>query len=93
MITVDEKTAIVGVAELRDQTAEVLKQLKKYKIILTRRNKPVGVLIDYDEYEKISRIEDEFEDLVLGLMAKERSKRKGRKTISLEEAEKKAGLR
>ncbi len=93
MITVDEKTAIVGVAELRDQTAEVLKQLKKYKVILTRRNKPVGVLIDYDEYEKISRIEDEFEDLVLGLMAKERSKRKGRKTISLEEAEKKAGLR
>lgn len=93
MITVDEKTAIVGVAELRDHTAEVLKQLKKYKVILTRRNKPVGVLIDYDEYEKISRIEDEFEDLVLGLMAKERSKRKGRKTISLEEAEKKVGLR
>ncbi len=93
MITVDEKTTIVGVAELRDQTAEVLKQLKKYKVILTRRNKPVGVIIDYDEYEKISRIEDEFEDLVLGLMAKERSKRKGRKTISLEEAEKKAGLR
>jgi len=93
VITVDEKTTIVGVAELRDQTAEVLKQLKKYKVILTRRNKPVGVIIDYDEYEKISRIEDEFEDLVLGLMAKERSKRKGRKTISLEEAEKKAGLR
>jgi prevent-host-death family protein len=93
VITVDEKTTIVGVAELRDHTAEVLKQLKKYKVILTRRNKPVGVLIDYDEYEKISRIEDEFEDLVLGLMAKERSTRKGRKTISLEEAEKKAGLR
>ncbi len=93
MITVDEKTTIVGVAELRDHTAEVLKQLKKYKVILTRRNKPVGVLIDYDEYEKISRIEDEFEDLVLDLMAKERSTRKGRKTISLEEAEKKAGLR
>ena len=93
MITVDEKTTIVGVAELRDQVGEVLKQLKKHKVILTRRNKPVGVLLDYDEYEKISRIEEEFEDLVLGLMAKERAQRKGRKTVSLEEAEKKVGLK
>ena len=93
MITVDEKTIIVGVAELRDHVVEVLKQLKNHKVILTSRNKPVGVLIDYDEYEKISRIEEEFEDLVLSLVARERSKRKGRKTITLEEAEKKVGLR
>jgi prevent-host-death family protein len=93
MITVDEKTTIVGVAELRDQVANVLKQLKKHKVILTRRNKPVGVILDYDEYEKISRIEEDFEDLVLGLMAKERAQRKGRKTVSLEEAEKKVGLK
>lgn len=93
MITVDEKTTIVGVAELRDRIVEVLKQLKKHKVILTRRNKPVGVLLDYDEYEKISRIEEEFEDLVLGLMAKERSRRKGRKTVTIEEAGKRVGLR
>ena len=93
MITIDEKTTIVGVAELRDQVANVLKQLKKHKVILTRRNKPVGVILDYDEYEKISRIEEDFEDLVLGLMAKERAQRKGRKTVSLEEAEKKVGLK
>jgi len=93
MITIDEKTTIVGVAELRDQVANVLKQLKKHKVILTRRNKPVGVILDYDEYEKISRIEEDFEDLVFGLMAKERAQRKGRKTVSLEEAEKKVGLK
>jgi prevent-host-death family protein len=93
LITVDEKTTIVGVAELRDQVVEVLKRLKKHKVILTRRNKPVGVLLDYDEYEKISRIEEEYEDLVLGLMANERSRRKGRKTITLEDAEEKVGLR
>ncbi len=92
MITVDEKTTIVGVAELRDQVAEVLEQLKKHKVILTRRNKPVGVLLDYNEYERIRRIEEEFEDLVLGLMARERSTRKGRKTITLEGAEEKVGL-
>ena len=93
MITVDEKTTIVGVAELRDQVSEVLNQLKKHKVILTRRNKPVGVLLDYDEYEKISRIEEDFEDLVLSVMARERSQRKRRKTITLENAEKKVGLR
>ncbi len=93
MLTVDEKTTIVGVAELRDQIVKVLKQLKKHKVILTRRNKPVGVLLDYDEYEKIIRREEEFEDLVLGLMAKERSQRKKRRTIPLEDAEKKVGLR
>lgn len=93
MITVDEKTTIVGVAELRDEIVKVLKQLKKHKVILTRRNKPVGVLLDYNEYEKISRIEEEFEDLVLGLIARERSQRKGRRTITLEDAEKKVGLR
>jgi prevent-host-death family protein len=93
LITVDEKTTIVGVAELRDEIVKVIKELKKHKVILTRRNKPVGVLIDYDEYEKISRIEEEFEDLVLGLIARERSQRKGRRTITLEDAEKKVGLR
>ncbi len=93
MITVDEKTTIVGVAELRDEIVKVIKELKKHKVILTRRNKPVGVLIDYDEYEKISRIEEEFEDLVLSLIARERSQRKGRRTITLEDAEKKVGLR
>lgn len=93
MITVDEKTTIVGVAELRNEIVKVIKELKKHKVILTRRNKPVGVLIDYDEYEKISRIEEEFEDLVLGLIARERSQRKGRRTITLEDAEKKVGLR
>ncbi len=93
MITVDEKTTIVGVAELREEIVEVLKQLKKHKVILTRRNKPVGVLIDYNEYEKISLIEQEFEDLVLGLIARERAQRKGRRTITLDDAEKKVGLR
>ncbi len=32
MITVDEKTAIVGVAKLGDRVAEVLKQLKNKKM-------------------------------------------------------------
>jgi hypothetical protein len=36
---------------------------------------------------------DTLEDQLLGLLAKQRASRKGRKTIDLEEAEKRVGLR
>ena len=93
MLITDEKTAIVGVAELRDKTQEVLKEAKTHNVILTRRNKPVGVIIAYEEYERMKRAEEELEDIVLGHIAHERSKRKGRKVVSLEEAEDRVGLR
>lgn len=92
MFTVKEDTALVGIAEMRTKAAEVLKQIKKYRVILTKRNKPVGVIIDYDEYEEMQQILEEVEDFVLGNIAKERSKRKDKKLITLEEAEKKVGL-
>ncbi|RLE01535.1 MAG: hypothetical protein DRJ11_09385 [Candidatus Aminicenantes bacterium] len=92
MFTVEEKTTIVGIAELRKLTKEILKKLKSHKVILTRRNKPVGVLLDYEEFLHIEEIIDAFEDYVLGTLAQERAKRKEKKFISLEEAEKKVGL-
>ena len=92
MFTVEEKTTIVGIAELREFTKEILEKLKSHKVILTRRNKPVGVLLDYEEFLRIEEIIDAFEDYVLGTLAQERAKRKGKKFISLEEAEKKVGL-
>ncbi|HHF42455.1 MAG TPA: type II toxin-antitoxin system Phd/YefM family antitoxin [Candidatus Aminicenantes bacterium] len=92
MFTVEEKTTIVGIAELRKLTKEILEKLKSHKVILTRRNKPVGVLLDYEEFLHIEEIIDAFEDYVLGTLAQERAKRKEKKFISLEEAEKKVGL-
>lgn len=93
MITVDEKTGLVGVSELRGDISKVLKEVRKHNIILTRRNKPVGVIMDYEEYERIRKVEEELEDIVLGLIARERSRRKGRKTVPLKEAERLVGLR
>lgn len=93
MITVKEDTALIGVTELRTKAAEVLKNIKKYKVVLTKRNKPVGVIIDYDEYEKMQQAFDEVEDFVLGNIAKERLERKDRRAVTLEDAEKKVGLR
>ncbi len=93
MITVEEKTTIVGVAELRKVMSDILERIKSNKVILTRRNKPVGVIVDYEEYKKMEEIIDSLEDYVLGHLAKERAQRKGKKLITLEEAEKKLGLR
>jgi len=92
MITVEGKTTLVGVAELRKITKEVLEKLKSNKVILTKRNKPVGVLLDYGEFRKIEEIMEALEDYILGTLAKKRAQRKGKKVISLEEAERKLGL-
>lgn len=93
MIIVNENTTIVGVAELRTDTVRVLEEMKKHSVILTRRNKPVGVLLDYEEYERMRGTIEEHEDMLLAAIAKERSERKGKKVITLEEAEKRVGIR
>jgi len=93
MITVEGKTTIVGVAELRKVMSDILEKIKSNKVILTKRNKPVGVIVDYEEYKKMEDIIDSLEDYILGHLAKDRAKRKDKRLISLEEAEKKLGLR
>ncbi len=93
MITLKEDTTLIGIAELRNKMSEVMKKIKKHRVILTKRNKPLGVIIDYDEYEHMQKMLEEVEDFVLGTIARERLKRKERKAISLADAEKKVGLR
>jgi len=92
MISVREDTTIVGVTELRKMIPEILEKIKTEKVILTRRNRPIGILVDYDEYEKMEKILDAAEDFMLGQLAKERASRKERKTVDLEEAERRVGL-
>jgi prevent-host-death family protein len=93
MISVKEDTTIVGITELRKMIPEILKKIKQEKVILTRRNRPIGILVDYEEYERMEKMIGAFEDQVLGQLAKERASRKDRKTIDLEEAERKVGLK
>lgn len=94
MITVDEKTSIIGVAELRTIGGKILEELKRHKVILTRRNKPVGVVVDYGEYQRMEQIIEALEDNVLGYMAKERAKKvKKEDYISLDEMERLVGLK
>jgi len=91
MLTVKENATIVGVAELRKVMKEVLEEMKTNRVILTKRNRPVGVLIGYQEFRQMKELIEDLEDRVLGGEAKERAKRKGRKWVTLEEAEKRLG--
>ena len=93
MLTVKEDTTVIGVTELRKMIPEVLKKIKREKVVLTRRNRPIGILVDYEEFERIEAMIDFIEDHLLGRLAEERAARKGRKTISLEEAERRVGLK
>ncbi len=93
MLTVKENATIVGVAELRKIMKEVLEEMKTNRVILTKRNKPVGVLVDYEEFKRMEELLEALEDHALGTEARARAKRKDRKWVTLEEAEKKLGLR
>jgi prevent-host-death family protein len=92
MISVKEDTTIVGITELRKMIPQILKKIKQEKVILTRRNRPIGILVDYEEYERMEKMIGAFEDQVLGQLAKERASRKDRKTIDIEEAERRVGI-
>jgi len=93
MLTVEEKSTIVGLAELRKVMRNVLQEMKTHKVILTKRNRPVGVLVDYEEFRRMEGVIAALEDFALGHMARERARRKDRKTLTLEEVERKLGLR
>ena len=93
MFTVKEKTTLVGVAEIRKAMKDVLEAMKTDRVILTKRNKPVGVLIDYEEFKHMEDLLEALEDRVLGQAAADRADLKDRKWVSLEDAEMKLGLR
>ena len=93
MLSVKEDTTIVGITELRKMIPEILKKIKQEKVILTKRNRPIGILVDYEEYERMEKMIEALEDQVLGQLAKERASRKDRKTIDLEEAERRVGIK
>jgi prevent-host-death family protein len=56
MISVKEDTTIVGITELRKMIPQILKKIKQEKVILTRRNRPIGILVDYEEYERMEKM-------------------------------------
>lgn len=94
MFVADEETSFVGISELRKISPKVLEELRKHKkIVLTSRNKPVGTIINYEEYKRNEEILDRLEDLELEKTVLKRLNSKNRKFLSLEEVERRLRIR
>lgn len=75
MITVEGKTTIAKISELRNQSEKIISNLKDHKVILEKHNKPVAVMVDYKRYEHLEKMLEFAEEYVLGLIASQRDKR------------------
>ena len=94
MYTIREETTLVPFSELRTKLDEVLEALKHSKVILEKRKRPFAVLVPIEKYEKMEEVLEMVEDRALGYLAQEREKKvKDRNYLTLDEAEKKVGLR
>ncbi len=90
MINIGDTTKIVGTTELRNEIPAITKDLKTMTVIVVKRGKPIAILEDYEKHKQKEEFLEEFEDLVLGYIARDRDK-KSRKSdyISIEKLMKK----
>ncbi len=86
MITINEKSTIAALSELRTKSEEILKQLSKNKVILQKHNKPVAVMLSYQQYLVLEELLDRIEEYTLGMTALERDKTASKKDfVDIEE--------
>ena len=94
MRRVKEDTTLAGISELRTQAEAIVKAAQREPVVLEKRHKPIAVLVPIERYERTENTLDLLEDTILGLLAKEREQRSRRKNVlTLEELEKRVGLR
>lgn len=74
MRTIEKNTTLVGVSELRTNFDEILEKAKGTRVIIEKRKKFMAVLMDMEKYEKMERMLDAVEDIMLGYLAREREK-------------------
>lgn len=90
----EEKTYKLGIKALTNSLNTYLRRVCAYrlnKLIITRKNKPVAVIIPYDEYKHISEAAEYLESLEISAMLSKRvfNRTKPVKMISHEEMMKK----
>jgi len=74
MYVAKENTTLVGVSELRTGIDKILKKANEGLVVIEKRHKPQAVLMSSQEYQNIQSTLDLAEDLVLGILAKDRFK-------------------
>ncbi len=86
MITINERSTIAALSELRTKSEEILKHLSKNKVILQKHNKPVAVMLSYQQYAALEDLLDRIEEYTLGMTALERDKKVSKKDfVDIEE--------
>ena len=86
MITINEKSTIAALSELRTRSEEILKQLSQNKVILQKHNKPVAVMLSYQQYAALEELLDRVEEYTLGMTALKRDKKTAKKDfVDIEE--------
>ena len=75
MITVKDSATLASISELRSQSGRVLSHLKHNRVILERHKKPIAVMLEYSQYEKMEALLELAEDLGLGTIALARDRR------------------
>lgn len=94
MFHINDQITLISMAELRKEAPEIARDLKDKTVIVTKRGKPVAVLEDYETYQEKEKLVEEFEDIILGHMAKERAKNsKPGDFIPIEMVAKKLGIK
>ncbi|MFC5885291.1 type II toxin-antitoxin system Phd/YefM family antitoxin [Kitasatospora sp. CM 4170] len=78
---------IASMAEVRSHLADVIDRARRGETptIITRRGKQEAVVIDIDEYRRLSRLADDAEDAWLNQLADEAEAEGTEGSVSLEE--------
>jgi len=74
MYTVNEKTTVVGVSELRSKWEKIKAAMKNSRVLVAHRNTPDAVLVPIHQFEEMEALLDRVEDYALAYQAHQREK-------------------
>lgn len=92
MYSITDQLDLISTTELRLNIPKVTKRLKKKSVIVTSRNKPVGVFMNFEKFQALEAMQDEYIDYELMKIAEKRAANPKAKYITLEELQKKLGI-
>lgn len=90
MFQVEENTTFYGIADLRTEAKSMLGSLKVSRVVITERNKPRAVVMDYEEFEKLKDLLDMAEEEMVAPEVIKR-KKQAKKFLSHQEMLKRVG--
>ena len=90
MFSVTGQFEITNISEIRTKISEITDKISRRKrVIVTKNNEPSMIIMNFDEYQELIALLEDYEDTHFGQIAEERLETFDRKTsYSLEEVEK-----